>query len=76
MQFRACYANTKANGLYHASVPLQCTFFKEHEEPILQMFIQPHSTDLLIFHNNNKPRPPSSSSASCSSEISSKLFES
>ena len=61
--------------LFHYSA----RFFKKHEEPILQMFIQPHSTDLLIFHNDNKRRPPPSSSASCSSEISgisSKLFES
>ena len=79
MQFRGCYADAEANGLYYASVPLQCSFFKKHEEPILQMFIQPHSTDLLIFHNDNKRRPPPSSSASGSSEmsgISSRLFES
>lgn len=39
MQFRGCYADTIANGLYYASVPLQCMFFKKHKEPILQMFI-------------------------------------
>lgn len=31
--------------------------FLKHEEPILQMLIQPHSRDLLIFHNDNKRRP-------------------